>query len=146
MDPDLAARPGHAARKQSRTCGQETAVFDPGAVDVGVRADQDVFADDHGVPGTAPDHGVFHDDAPRSDTHLPVLGSENRAEQHPDPRADTYRAADDRRRRDIGAGIDLRDHATMFKQHTPSVPAIELRAVAKNSPARYSRFPLPCTQ
>jgi hypothetical protein len=122
-DPDLAARPGHRAGKQGRARGQEAAVADPGAVDVGVRADKHVVADDRGVPGAAADHRVLHHDAPRAEADLPVLGGEHGAEQHPGAGPDADGAADDRRRRDVGGGIDFGGGTAMLNQHVPSLPA-----------------------
>ena len=89
---------------------------------MGMRADQDVIADDHGMPGAAADHGVLHHDAPRAQGDLPVLGGEHGTEQHASAGTDAHGAAQHGRRRDIRAGIDFRDRATMFNQHGSSLP------------------------
>jgi hypothetical protein len=89
---------------------------------MGMRADEDVIADDHGMPGTAPDHGVLHHDAPRAQGDLPVLGGEHGTEQHAGTGTDADGAAQHGRGRDIGAGIDLRGRATMLNQHGSSLP------------------------
>jgi hypothetical protein len=122
-DPDLAARPGHRAGKQGRARGQEAAVADPGAVDVGVGADQDVIPDEHGMPGAAADHRVLHHDAPRADGDLPVLGGEHGAEEHAGAGAHAHGAAQHGGGRDVRAGINLGNRATMLNQHISSLPA-----------------------
>ena len=121
-DPDLAARPGHRAGKQGRARGQEAAVADPGAVDVGVRADQDVIPDEHGMPGAAADHRVLHHDAPRADGDLPVLGGEHGTEQHAGAGAHADGAAQHGGGRDVRAGINLGNRATMLNQHVSRLP------------------------
>lgn len=73
-DPHLAASPGHGPGEQGRAGGQEAAVADLRAVDMSMRADQDVIADDNGVAGPAADHRVLYHDAPGSQGYLAILG------------------------------------------------------------------------
>ena len=89
-----------------------------------MRPDQDVIADDRGVPRPAADHGILHHDAAGTDADPPVLGGEHGPKQHPGLGSDAHRAADHCRGRDIRAGMDLRDAAAMLDQHAPSFPAI----------------------
>ena len=123
MYPHLAARPRNASREQGSTSSHETTVANPGAIDVSMRPDQDIIADDRGVPRPAADHGVLHHDAAGADADPPVLGGEHGPEQHPGIGSDAHRAARDRRRRNIRAGMDLRDTPAMLDQHPPSLPA-----------------------
>ena len=123
MYPHLAARPRDASREQGSTSSQETTVAHPGAIDVSMRPDQDIITDDRWVPRPAADHGVLHHNAVGTDADPPVLGGEHGPEQHPGIGPDAHRTAQDRRRRDIRAGMDLRDSPAMFDQHPPSLPA-----------------------
>ena len=90
---------------------------------MGMRPDQDIVADDHGMPRPAADHGVLHHDAAGTDADPPVLGGEHGPEQHPGIRPDAHRAAQDRRRRHIRARMDPRDTPAMLDLHPPSLPA-----------------------
>ena len=94
---------------------------------MGMRADQDIIADHDGVPGPAAEHGVLHHDAPRSNADLPVLSGQHGPEQYAGTGPDTHRPAHDRRRRDIRAGIDLRDKAAMLNQHTSQLASNQNR-------------------
>jgi len=89
---------------------------------MGMRSDQDIVAEDDGVPRPAADHGVLHHDAAGADADLPILGGEHGPEQHAGIRPDAHRAADDRRGRDISTRMDLRDAAAVLNQHAPSLP------------------------
>jgi hypothetical protein len=81
---------------------------------MGMRADQDIITDDRGVARPATDHCVLHHDASRSDADPPVFGGEHGPEQDAGIGPDAHRPAQDRGRRDIRAGIDLRNTAAML--------------------------------
>jgi hypothetical protein len=127
-DPHLAACPGDASGEQGHAGGQEAAVADLRAVDMGMRPDQHIVADDDGVPSPAADHRVLHHDAAGADADLPVFGAQHGPEQHASIRPDAHRAADDRRGRDISTWMDLRDTAAMLDQHAPSLPGSRCRS------------------
>jgi hypothetical protein len=67
MYPHLAACSRDGSGEQRNPGGQETTVADPGALDVGMRPDEDIIADDPGVLRPAADQGVFHHDAAGAD-------------------------------------------------------------------------------
>jgi hypothetical protein len=89
---------------------------------VGVRTDEHVVADDDGMAGPAADQRVLHDHGAGAHVDLAVLGGQHGTEQDPCVGAEAHRAAEHRRRRDVGARVDLRDVAAMFDQH-PAKPA-----------------------
>jgi hypothetical protein len=84
-----------------------------------VRPDEHIVTDNRGVP-RARGHGIFHHHSPGTDTHVAVLGGEHGTEQDTGVRPDTRRAAQNRRRRDIGIRVDLRGTTPMFNQHLPA--------------------------
>jgi hypothetical protein len=114
MDAHLGPRADGAAGEQRGPGGQEAPVAHPGPVQVRVRSDQHVVADHRRMPGPPADQGVLHHHRAVTDRDLAVFGGEHGPEQDACTRPDAHRPAQDRRRRDISAGIDLRNTAAML--------------------------------
>jgi hypothetical protein len=72
--------------------------------------------------GTATHQGVLHDHAASADLDAPILGGEDRPEQHARLGAHTHIAAENRRRSNVRAGIDHRHVPSMLDEHLVLYP------------------------
>ncbi len=95
VDPELAARADTRTGEQRNSGREETFVFDPGAVQVGVRAYKHGITDVKRVVCTSAKEGVFHDDHLRSDDDWTEITVEHCMVQDPAVRTDGDITCDD---------------------------------------------------
>jgi hypothetical protein len=84
--------------------------------------DQHVLADPSRMGSTATHQGVLHDHAASADLDAPILGGEDRSEQHARLGPHTHIAAENRRRSNVRTGIDHRHVPSMLDEHLRHLP------------------------
>ena len=84
--------------------------------------DQHILADPSRMGGTATHQGVLHDHAAGTDLDAPILGGEDRPEQHARLGPHVNIAAENRRGSNVSAGIDHRHVPSMLDEHPHPLP------------------------